>query len=103
MTNIAHRMTTFLPRLLPCLLAGALSVAVPSRAADTPPPSEKDPVRALLSESMSKNKGVTAHASGAAIAMVVTAIDGCCVFGRSQQSTRIVVRLDRIDAVAAAF
>ena len=100
---IAHRMTTLLPRLLPCLLAGALLVAASSRAADMPPAAEKDPLRALLLESISKNKGVTVHTGGAAIGMVVTAIDGCCVFGRSQQSSRIVVRLDRIDAVAAAF
>jgi TRAP-type mannitol/chloroaromatic compound transport system substrate-binding protein len=72
-------------------------------AADVTAASEKDPLRATLLESREKNRGVTVHAAGANIAMVVTAIDGVYVIGRSQAATRIVVRLDRIDGVSAAF
>lgn len=70
---------------------------------DAPAASEKDPLRATLMESREKNRGVTVHAAGASIAMVVTAIDSVYVIGRSQAASRIVVRLDRIDGVSAAF
>lgn len=70
---------------------------------DAPTASDKDPLRATLMESREKNRGVTVHAAGASIAMVVTAIDGAYVIGRSQAASRIVVRLDRIDGVSAAF
>jgi len=66
-------------------------------------PSANPHLRATLLESRDKKLGVTLHASGAVIAMVVTAIDDRHVVGRSQQASRIVVRLDRIDAVSAAF
>jgi hypothetical protein len=77
--------------------AGAAGAAEPTAA------TEKDPVRATLLESKEKAKGVSITASGATIAMVVTALDERYVTGRNQQATRIVVRLDRIDAVSAAF
>ena len=64
---------------------------------------EKDALRATLIESKEKNKGVTPYPKGASIAMVVTAIDERYVTGRSQQASRIVVRIDQIDGVSAAF
>ena len=64
---------------------------------------EKDALRATLLESKEKNKGVVLYAKGASIAMVVTAIDERYVTGRSQQASRIVVRIDQIDGVSAAF
>jgi hypothetical protein len=76
--------------------AGAAAAAEPLAA------NEKDPLRATLMESREKNRGVTVHASGANIPMVVTAIDSGYVIGRSQSAARIVVRLDRIDGVSAA-
>lgn len=60
-------------------------------------------MRATLAESREKNRGVTLHANGASIAMVVTALEKPYVVGRSQQASRIVVRIDRIDGVSAAF
>ncbi len=85
------------------LLAVALVVCVPLGAAAQSAASEKDALRATLLESKEKNKGVTLHAKGANIAMVVTAIDERYVTGRSQQASRIVVRIDQIDGVSAAF
>lgn len=79
------------------LASGAAGAADPSSA------SEKDPLRATLMESKEKNRGVTVHASGTSIPMLVTSLDEHYVIGRSQQATRIIVRLDRIDGVSAAF
>jgi hypothetical protein len=84
--------------LVVCCLAAGLTFSSASQAADDP-----GPLKALLSESLAKGRGVTVHAGGAAIAMVVTSVEGCCVVGRNAQSSRIVVRLDRIDAVVASF
>ena len=72
-------------------------------AAEQSSATEKAPLRATLIESKEKNRGVTIHASGASIAMLVTALDDRYVTSRSQQATRIVVRLDRIDGIWAAF
>lgn len=94
------------PALRQWLLAGAvaLSVAItPLGAFAQSAAAEKDALRATLLESKEKNKGVTLHAKGANIAMVVTAIDERYVIGRNQQSSRIVVRIDQIDGVSAAF
>lgn len=46
---------------------------------------------------------MTVYTHGANIALVITALDDRYLFGRSQQATRIVVRIDQIDGVAAAF
>jgi hypothetical protein len=84
--------------LVPALLAG-LFLGAPLAAFAQ----EKDPLRATLLESKEKNRGVTLHVQGAAVVMVVTAVEDGHVIGRSQQASRIVVRLDRIDGVSAAF
>lgn len=88
------------------LLAGAIALGAaitPLGAFAQTAAAEKDALRATLLESKEKNKGVTLYAKGASIAMVVTAIDERYVIGRSQQSSRIVVRIDQIDGVSAAF
>lgn len=92
--------------LLPLLVASsivAVGAAGAAGATEAATPTEKDPLRAVLAESKDKNRGVTIYTHGASIALVVTALDDRYVFGRSQQATRIVVRIDQIDGVAAAF
>jgi hypothetical protein len=83
------------PLLLSALLAGP---ALASEAA-----AEKDPLRAVLLESKEKNRGVAIHANGVSINAVVVSVDERHVIARSQQSSRIVIRLDRIDGVSAFF
>ena len=92
-----------LSRLLPLLLASSIVAVGAAGATETVAPTEKDPLRAVFAESKDKNRGVTVYTHGAGIAMVVTGLDDRYVFGRSQQATRIVVRIDQIDGVAAAF
>ena len=90
-------------RLLPLLLASSIVAVTTAGAAEATAPTEKDPLRAVLAESKDKNRGVTIYTHGATIALVVTALDDRYVIGRSQQATRIVVRIDHIDGVAAVF
>ena len=94
----------------PCLRQLLLASAIAFSAAIAPfgalaqtAAAEKDALRATLLESKEKNKGVTLYAKGAGIPMVVTAMDERYVTGRSQQASRIVVRIDQIDGVSAAF
>jgi len=72
-------------------------------ATEPSPGGEADPLRSALMESKTRNKGITVYTGGASIAIVVTALDGSYVMGRSQQATRIVIRMERIDAVSAVF
>lgn len=92
-----------LSRLLPLMLATSIVAAGSAGATEPVAPAEKDPLRGVLAESKDKNRGVTIYTHGSSIAMVVTAIDDRYVIGRSQQATRIVVRLDQIDGVAGMF
>jgi hypothetical protein len=92
---------------LSCLLS-ALAVAFVIAAgavgaADQPSANEKDPLRATLLESKEKNRGVTIHAHGASIGCVVVSVDDRYMIGRSNQASRVVIRLDRIDGVSAMF
>ena len=91
------------PLLIQLLLLSSIVAGVPAVAAETLAANEKDAIRATLLESKEKNRGVAVQAGGASIAMVVTALDERYAIGRSQQSARIVVRIDRIDAVSGAF
>jgi hypothetical protein len=84
--------------LVSSIVAGGMAGATDMAAA-----AEKDPLRATLMESKEKNRGVTVHANGATISMVVTALDEHYVTGHSQQASRIVVRLDRIDGISISF
>ncbi len=92
-----------LSRLFPLLLASSIVAGGTAGAAEATAPIEKDPLRAALAESKDKNRGVTIYTHGASIALVVTAMDDRYVIGRSQQATRIVVRIDHIDGVAGAL
>lgn len=86
-------------RIVPALLLSVLFVAG-AQAADSAP---ADPLRAVLMESKEKNRGVTLHIKGNNIGMVVTGVDEQFVTGRSQTTSRIVIRVDRIDGVSAMF
>lgn len=86
-------------RIVPALLLSALFAAGVQAADPTP----ADPLRAVLLESKEKNRGVTLHVKGGNIGMVVTGVDDQYVTGRSQTTSRIVVRMDRIDGVSAMF
>ena len=90
-------------RLFPLLLATSIVSVGSAGAAETTAPSEKDPLRAALAESKDKSRGVTIYSHGSSIALVVTSMDDRYVIGRSQQATRIVVRIEHIDAVAGTF
>lgn len=90
-------------RILSWILLSTIVATGSAGAADSASTSEKDPLRASLLESKEKGKGVTLYANGTTISMVVTAVDERYAIGRNQQATRIVVRLDRIDGVSAAF
>ena len=68
-----------------------------------PKPAEQDPLRAVLAESKEKNRGVAIYANGATINGVVVSLDDRYVTAKSQQSSRIVIRLDRIDGVSTLF
>ena len=93
-------------RLLAALLLTA-SLAMPALAADpvaAPKATmEQDPLRAVLAESKEKNRGVAIYANGVTINAVVVSLDDRYVTAKSQQSSRIVIRLDRIDGVSTQF
>ncbi len=89
-------------RQWPALLLG-LCLAASASAADTSAAEEKDPLRATLIESKEKNRGVTIHTNGTSISCIVTSVDDRYVIGRSNQASRIVVRLERIDGLSATF
>ena len=71
-------------------------VAAPARAAESPRAIEQ-----LLAAAQQEKRGVTLHVSGQIVAGGVVRIEpGQWVELRNQQFGRIVVRLDRVDAVA---
>lgn len=86
------------------LLAASLLIAALPHAANaqSTPPSDQ-PLRAVLDESKEKNRGVTIYVNGASIPVLVVAVESGYVIGRSRESSRIVIRLDRIDAVVPSF
>ena len=92
-----------LARLSPVQLPAPDTAPAPTPTVDVGQERASDPLRAVLMESLDKNRGVTLYANGATIAMVVTALDTHYVMGRSQQANRIVVRIDQIDGVSAVF
>lgn len=83
------------------------SLAAPAVAADpVPAPKttiEQDALRAVLAEGKEKNRGVAIYSNGVTINGVVVSVDDRYVTAKSQQSSRIVIRLDRIDGVATQF
>ena len=78
------------------LTAGFASLA---SAQATP---QADSILGVLQTSLQTKKGVTLHINGQAIPMIVTAIGTHFVEGRSQQSSKIAVRLASIDAAVLA-
>jgi F0F1-type ATP synthase delta subunit len=92
-----------LSRLFSVIFVASVIAAGAVGAADQPSANEKDPLRATLLESKEKNRGVNIHVKGNSIGMVVVSVDDKYVIGRSQQASRIVIRVDRVDGVSAMF
>lgn len=85
-------------QLLPALAAGAVYAATAATASAA----ESDAMRDLLTTSAKEKKGVVLYVKGSQIPMLVTHIDLAYVEGRNQEKSRIVVRIDQIDAAAMA-
>lgn len=62
-----------------------------------------DELRSVLLESKEKNRGIAIYTNGVTVNAVVVSVDDKYVVARSQQSSKIVIRLDRIDGVSAFF
>ncbi len=94
-----HRPMTRLARTQAAALAVALlgaGLVLPARAADTP----QQAIEKALQAAQQAKKGVTLHVGGQPIGGGVVRIEpGQVVELKSQQHGRIVVRIDRIDAV----
>jgi hypothetical protein len=88
-------------RTLAAMLA-AISFALPLHA-QTPGASGSDELRSVLLESKEKNRGVAIYTNGVTVNAVVVTVDDKYVVAKSQQSSKIVIRLDRIDGVSAFF
>jgi hypothetical protein len=78
------------------LLAASIAAGVPAIGKET------DMLKSLLEASQNEKKGVTLYVKGQAIPGVVLKVDGDAVEMRSREYSRIVVRLDAIDAAAMA-
>jgi hypothetical protein len=59
-----------------------------------------DAIRGALEESKATQRGLTFYVNGASIPGVVVSLDDNAVTARSQAQGMIVIRMDRIDAVA---
>lgn len=96
------------PGLLPSLAAAlALAASCAEHAAATPTPAEqaadaRQGVEQALASAQQDKRGLVLYVAGQVIAGAVVRIEpGQWVELRNQQHSRILVRLDRIDAVAA--
>jgi hypothetical protein len=78
------------------LLAAALGAAAPAA------PKENTLFQQILEASQSEKKGITLYVKGQQIAGLVTKVSGDSVELRSREYSRIVVRIDSIDAAALA-
>ena len=81
---------------------------LPAAAADPVPDAadgaaDQDGLRSVLQASKDNNRGVAIYTNGTTINAVVVSVDDRHVVGKNQQSSRIVIRLDRIDGVATQF
>ena len=88
-------------RMLAAILA-AVSFSMPMHAV-AQSPSGSDELRSVLLESKDKNRGIAIYTNGVTVNAVVVSVDDKYVVAKSQQSSRIVIRLDRIDGVSAFF
>lgn len=61
---------------------------------------EPDPLRAALEDSKASGKGLTFYVQGQAIPGIVVSVGDQHVVARSTAQGTIVIRLDRLDAVA---
>jgi hypothetical protein len=86
-------------RTLAAMLA-AISFALPLYAQAQ---GAADELRSVLLESKDKNRGVAIYTNGVTVNAVVVSVDDKYVVAKSQQSSKIVIRLDRIDGVSAFF
>ena len=77
---------------LPVFMTGPASAQAPA-----------DELRSVLLESKDKNRGVAIYTNGVTVNAVVVSVDDKYVVAKSQQSSKIVIRLDRIDGVSAFF
>ena len=89
-----------MPRITVAALLAALSFAMPLHAQT---PGAGDELRSVLLESKDKNRGIAIYTNGVTVNAVVLSVDDKYVVAKSQQSSRIVIRLDRIDGVSAFF
>jgi hypothetical protein len=87
-------------RIFAAMLA-AVFFALPLHAQT--PAAGGDALRSLLQESKDKNRGVAIYSNGVTVNAVIVSVDDKYVVGKNQQSSHIVIRLDRIDGVAASF
>ena len=78
------------------VLAAAITAGVAVDGKDT------EMLRSILEASLNEKKGVTLWVKGQAVPGVVTKIDAEWVEMRSREYSRIVVKLDSIDAAAIA-
>ena len=82
--------------LIVLMLGCGLSLATEARGSKTP-----DAYQALLKESLEKKFGLTFYLNGATVPGVVTKIgDDGFVEVRNQEHGRIIIRMDRVDAIA---
>jgi sRNA-binding regulator protein Hfq len=88
-------------RIFAAMLA-AVFFALPLHA-QTPAAGGGDALRSLLQESKDKNRGVAIYTNGVTVNAVIVSVDDKYVVGKNQQSSHIVIRLARIDGVAASF
>lgn len=78
------------------------AAAIGSGLVLTTPARSQSPMSALetsLEKSRTDKKGVTLVVGGTTVAMLVSEVNDGFVIGRSQQYDRIVVKLDKVDAV----
>ena len=88
-------------RMLAAILA-AVSFSMPMHAV-AQSPSGSDELRSVLLEIMNETGSIEIYTNGVTVNAVVVSVDDKYVVAKSQQSSRIVIRLDRIDGVSAFF
>ncbi len=71
------------------------TTAMASEECDVP-----DAIKALVQSSVESKKSLTVYVDGQRIPILVTKAGECSVEGRNQQFGRIVIRLDRVSALA---
>lgn len=89
------------PSRTPRQLAVAVTLALALATAGIHAQSGGDALRQTLEQAKeTSGRSVTLHVQGSTIALLVTEVSAEHVIGRNAQHDRIVVRIDRIDAVA---